>query len=94
MAAQTEPLDPAETQHSWDISNTSPLTTDLSQTRGAAGKEGSTQGTVPANATSASLQTHSKNPSPRNLPRTVASSGDALPHDRDLLLRGWVRTRR
>lgn len=88
MAAQMELLDPTETQHSCDISNMSPLTTDLKQTLGGCREGGEHSGDtsrVSANASSASLQTHSKNPSTRNLPGTAASSGDALPHDQNLL---------
>lgn len=46
VAAETGPLKPAKTQNSC-TSNTSPLATDLSQTQGKEGKEGSTQEMLP-----------------------------------------------
>lgn len=47
MAAETGPLKPAETQNSCNTSNTSPLATDLSQTQGREGREGSTWEMLP-----------------------------------------------
>lgn len=84
LAAEMEPLKPAETQHSCNSSNTSPLTADLSQTQGLQGRKGALEKPftgVCKGCRCFITDHHRKNPSTRKPPTMVASSGDALPHD-------------
>ena len=91
VAAETEPLKPAETQHSCNTANTPPLTTDFSQTRGLQGRRGALGKrftSVCKRCQCFLTDRHSKNPPTRNPATMVASSGDALPRDQNLIFRG------